>query len=231
MKMNRVLVIAAHPDDEILGCGATIHKILNLGAKVRVLILGEGSTCRWPSNLIDSDDAKKAITQRRMFAENAMAYLGVSEVIFEGLPCGRFDQVPIIDIGKLMEAQIADFKPDTVFTHHGSDANSDHRITFDATIAATRPTPNHCVKNVLSFEVVSSSEWRFIENLKPNLFIDIDQNIDAKVAAFNFYSLTEGREFPFPRSVEGLRIQAKLRGMQVGLLHAEAFQIVRTTVL
>lgn len=227
VSLNRVLVVAAHPDDEVLGCGGTIHRVLEEGGHVRVLILGEGSSCRFPTGEIGSPEVAAAIAQRRGFAEHALAVLGVKDAVIGDLPCGRFDMVPIIEIGKRIEAQIADYRPDTVLTHFGRDANSDHRHVFDAVLAATRPLPGTPVRTVMSFEIPSSTEWRFVDVFQPGCFVDIDADLDAKVAAFECYAETEGRDFPFPRCEEGLRTLARYRGMQVGLRHAEAFQIVR----
>lgn len=227
VSLKRILVVVAHPDDEVLGCGGTIHRVLQEGGQVRVLILGEGSSCRFPSAEIGSPEVAAAVAQRRGFAEKALAVLGVGDTAFCDLPCGRFDMIPIIEIGKQIEAQMADFRPDTVLTHYGRDANSDHRHVFDAVLAATRPIPGTPVRTVMSFEIPSSTEWRFVDTFQPGCFIDIDADIDAKVAAFDCYAETEGRAFPFPRCDEGLRTLARYRGMQVGLRHAEAFQIVR----
>ena len=141
VEMDRVLVVAAHPDDEVLGCGATIRKLIESGAHVRIVIIGEGSSCRYPGDQLDSDEVNAAIAQRRAFAEKAMAVLGVSDVWFGDFPCGRCDIIPVIEIGKLVETHIAQFLPDTVITHHCQDANSDHRITFNAVNTATRPVP------------------------------------------------------------------------------------------
>jgi LmbE family N-acetylglucosaminyl deacetylase len=228
--MNKVLVVVAHPDDEVLGCGATIDKIVRSGGQVRVLVLGEGSSCRYPREMIDSEQIREDIAQRRRFADAALAVLGVSDAVFGDLPCGRFDTVPIIDIGKKIEAQITDFQPDTVITHFVGDANSDHRITLNAVIAATRPIPRGGVKTVLSFETPSSTEWRFVESFQPNFFVNVTAHIDQKIKAFDCYSETEGRPFPFPRCTEGLRTFAKFRGMQVGVDYAEAYHLVRTIV-
>lgn len=230
MKIERILVVAAHPDDEVLGCGGTIHKLLDQGAAIRVLVVGEGSSCRYPLEELDTPAARNSIEQRRSFAYQAAKRLGIDDLVLHDFPCGRFDQIPIIDIGKLIEEHIADFQPDTLFTHNGQDTNSDHRITFNASLAATRPTPGHPVKQVLSFEILSSTEWRFEHAFTPNLFFDIGSHVDAKIEAFACYQMTEGRPFPFPRCEEGLRTQARMRGMQVGLPYAEAFQAVRVIV-
>lgn len=228
--MKKVLVVVAHPDDEVLGCGGTIHKLLGQGAKVRVVVLGEGSSCRFSADQLGSELVKTTIKQRQSFAEEALATLGVSDYAFGDLPCGRFDTCPMIDIGKKIEAEIAEFDPDTVFTHSGGDTNSDHRITFNAMLIATRPVPGNNVRTLLSCEIPSSTEWRFVETFTPNFFVDLDEsNLDAKVRAFDCYVATEGRPFPFPRCDVGLRTLAAYRGMQVGVNAAEAFQIVRST--
>jgi len=225
--MKEVLVVVAHPDDEVLGCGALIRKIICEGGNVKLIILGEGSSCRFSLDSIESKEVKQAIEQRRSFANQALDILGIKDVFFGDLACGRFDRIPIIDIGKLIERHINECCPDTVITHFGQDANSDHRITFNAVIAATRPIPGMPVKNVLSFETPSSTEWRFVETFKPNLFVDVEEYFQAKIDAFNCYFPTEGGEFPFPRSEIGLVTFARYRGMQAGLNCAEAFEIVR----
>jgi LmbE family N-acetylglucosaminyl deacetylase len=227
MKMERVLVVAAHPDDEVLGCGALIHKLVSQGVALKVLVLGEGSTCRYGSDEIKSESALLAIQQRLGFAQEAMKVLGVEDAAFLDYPCGRFDTVPLIDLGKSIESVIVEFQPDTVFTHSPFDVNNDHRLAFQATLQATRPIPGHVVRSVLSYEVLSSSEWGFVTNFKPNYFVDVESSINKKIDAFNCYEATEGGKFPFPRSSEGLMTLAKQRGMQVGIKFAEAFSIVR----
>lgn len=228
MNFSRVLVVVAHPDDEVLGCGGTMSKLVAEGKQLRVVILAEGSSCRFNKDQVTCDASRAAMEQRRSFAEKAMRVLGVKDFVFHNLPCGRLDQEPIIDISKIIENHIRDFRPDTVFTHSGDDANSDHRITFNAVITATRPVPGTYVKNVLTMEILSSSEWRFIDNFKPSFFIDIAGHLEAKVKSFDCYYPTEGQAFPHPRCDAGLKIQAQMRGMQVGLSQAEAFQLVRS---
>jgi len=227
MNMQRVLIIAAHPDDEVLGCGATIHKLIQQNVAVKVLILGEGSSCRYPLTEIESTHVQQAIKLRRDCASKALKVLSVEQVQFVNYPCGRFDTIPLIDIGKTIEACITDFKPDTVFTHSLCDTNNDHKLSFQATLQATRPTPGHCVQKLLSYEVLSSSEWNFGHAFTPNYFIDISKHLQAKLDAFNCYARTEGGEYPYPRSEQGLTVLAQRRGMQAGLNYAEAFTIIR----
>jgi LmbE family N-acetylglucosaminyl deacetylase len=230
MNMKRVLVVAAHPDDDVLGCGATMSKLIKSGKAVRVVFLGEGSTCRYEEGQIDSDEAQRTIEQRNGFAREALAVLGVDDYVFHNLPCGRFDTIPIIDIGKRVELEIAAFRPDTVISHFANDTNNDHRLAFQATLQATRPRAQNLVSNVLSFEVLSSTEWRFTDVFNPNFFINVENEIDAKIEAFGKY-VTEERPFPFPRSPEGLMAQSRVRGMQAGCRNAEAFVIVRSIEL
>ena len=227
MNMERILVVAAHPDDDILGCGATMRKMVKRGKAIRVVFLGEGSTCRFATDQINSPEALEAIEQRSAFAREALAIVGVGDYAFNNLPCGRFDTVPIIEIGKMVEKEISDFQPDTVFTHFGQDTHIDHKLAAQAVLQATRPVALDPVRNVLSFEILSSTEWRFTEAFSPNFFVDVADEIQIKIESFSKYS-SEERPFPFPRSPEGLEAQARMRGMQSGCRSAEAFMIVRS---
>lgn len=228
LTLDRVLVVVAHPDDEVLGCGATLHKLVSQGKQVRILIMGEGSSCRFPIEELNSQEVIETITQRQSFADAAMKVLGINDVVYGSLPCGRFDDQPIIDIGKTIEHHIAEFQPETLITHFGKDNNSDHRHTFDAVGAATRPVTGMPVKTVLSMETLTATEWRFVDAFSPNFFVDVTDHMDAKIKAFDCYFETEGKPFPYPRCGEGLETLAKFRGMQVGLNRAEAFHIVRS---
>ena len=178
MNMERVLVVAAHPDDDILGCGATMCKLVKRGKLVRVVFLGEGSTCRYAEDKIGSEETQHAIEQRNGFACEALAVLGVDDFVFHNLPCGRFDTIPIIDIGKLVEKEIAVFQPDTILTHFAHDTNNDHRLAFQAALQATRPGAQNLVRNMLSFEVLSSTEWGFTDVFNPNFFVNIEGEIE-----------------------------------------------------
>jgi LmbE family N-acetylglucosaminyl deacetylase len=223
--MKRALVIAAHPDDEVLGCGATMSKYSRRGVEFMVLFIAEGTSCRYA--VPDCADSNAAIEHRTNQAVNALALLGVKDYYFNDLPCGRLDQVPIIEINKVIEQAISKFDPDTLFTHSAVDANNDHKIVCRATIMATRPGAKNRVARLLSYEVLSSSEWAFGEAFAPTIFEHIEENdLTLKWRALAAYD-TEVRDYPFPRSEQGLRALAMCRGMQIGVPLAEAFYLVR----
>ncbi|GHV82960.1 hypothetical protein AGMMS50212_03000 [Spirochaetia bacterium] len=136
----------------------------------------------------------------------------------------------LIDIGKIVEKQINEFKPDTIFTHCNVDVNNDHLIVFQAVLQATRPCSSNFVERVYLFEILSSTEWRYTETFKPNVFISLDEShIEAKINAMNQYD-SELKAFPYPRSEEGIRSLARYRGMQAGCNYAEAFCLLRERI-
>jgi len=223
--MKRVLIIAAHPDDEILGCGGFISKYKSRGVIFKIVFIGEGSTCRFKDP--SCSESVAAIGQRNASAVKALKLLTIEDIDFNDLPCGRLDQVPIISINKIIEKAILDFCPDTVFTHSPYDANSDHKIVFNSTIMATRPVAKNHVCRLLSYEVLSTSEWAFVNNFMPNYFEELSEaNIDLKWQALALYE-SEIKSYPFPRSNEGIRVLAMMRGMQAGFKFSEAFQLIR----
>ncbi len=223
---NRILIVAAHPDDDILGCGGIMARCRKEGAAVKVVFLGEGSTSRFDASEREGQEALAAIEERQKSAKMALEILGVEDWAFYDLSDGLFDMTSVLDIGKIIESEIANFSPDTVFTHSHVDANNDHGITFQATLQATRPGALNHVENVLSYEVPTSTEWRFTEAFTPNYLVGIEDEMEAKVKAMAAYT-SEQKPYPFPRSAEGLRTLAKVRGMQAGLPYAEAFQVIR----
>jgi LmbE family N-acetylglucosaminyl deacetylase len=223
--MKRVLIIAAHPDDESLGCGATISKYSRRGADFMVLFIAEGSSCRYESPACAG--SKDAIAQRTHQAINALSLLGVKDYQFNDLPCGRLDQVPIIEINQIIERAVIKFNPDTVLTHSDLDANNDHRIVHRSTIMATRPSAENRVARLLSYEVLSSSEWAYGEAFLPTSFEQIEEHdLVLKCQAMAAYE-AEVKDYPFPRSERGIRAQAMSRGMQAGVPLAEAFHLIR----
>jgi LmbE family N-acetylglucosaminyl deacetylase len=229
--LNRILIISAHPDDDILGCGGLLSKIRDAEKSVKVVFLAEGSSCRFPSNEISSNIVSSEIYNRNRCGKKALQYLGVNEFEFYNFPCGRLDTLPIIDINKIIEQEITKFRPDTVFTHSMLDANNDHKIVNKATLMATRPLPNSGINNVYSYEVLSSSEWNFGGGqFEPNLFVELNEKqVSEKIHALKIYA-SEMRDYPFPRSGEGVRINCQYRGMQVGVKYAEAFRVLRSTI-
>jgi len=225
--MNTILVIAAHPDDEVLGCGGTVARFEAEGDKVYTLILGEGITARDASS--DQHKREEGIRGLKKQAEAANKILGVKKVYTFDFPDNRFDTIPLLDIIKTIEKIKEDIKPDIVFTHHYGDLNIDHQITFKAVITAFRPAVDESVKELYSFEIPSSTEWNAPSSLThfmPEYFVDISKTIKLKVRAMKEYKC-EIREYPHMRSVESIEIKAKQWGIQVGLETAEAFEVIR----
>jgi LmbE family N-acetylglucosaminyl deacetylase len=221
-----VLVVAAHPDDEVLGCGGTIAKLSAEGHAVSILILGEGVTSRYDK---PEQADKKLLSKLHADAEKAGKSLGAKSVTLANFPDNRFDTVPLLDIIKAVEREVERVKPEVVYTQHGGDLNIDHQYTFRAVLTATRPMKDCPVKKVLAYEVGSSSEWafqQFAPVFHPNVFEDIGTTLEKKITAMESYE-SEARAFPHPRSPEALRAQAKHWGSVAGLPAAEAFVLVR----
>jgi LmbE family N-acetylglucosaminyl deacetylase len=223
--LSRVLVVAAHPDDEMLGCGGTLARLRAGGARVRILLLGEGPLAR-------ATDPESRNAADRLSVESALAAaasLGITDVRFAGLPDNRFDSLPLLDIIKIVEACGADFAPECVFTHHANDLNLDHAITHRAVLTAFRPLPGDAPLAILSFEVLSSTEYSsrgMGDVFFPTLYIDISSHLEAKLLALQAYS-SEMRPWPHPRSHEAVEHLARLRGSQCGKDAAEAFILCR----
>ena len=224
--INSILFIAAHPDDEVLGCGGTIVHLANERKNVYVAILGEGITSRF--NKREQAD-KSAIEKLRNNSKLVSEFMGVNELFLYDLPDNRFDTIPLLDIVKIIEALIDKVKPSTIFTHHGGDLNIDHAIIHRATLTATRPLAGQFVKKVYAYEVPSSTEWAFGQfnmRFQANVFVDISVTLEKKIEAMEIYE-SEARTFPHPRSPEALRAMAKRWGAAAGLEAAEPFELIR----
>ena len=222
-KFKNVLVVASHPDDEVLGCGGTLYKLKKKGVKISGLFLSDGESARKHPKI------NKLILERKNQAIKAGKILGIKNICFGNFPDNSMDSVPILNIIQFIEKQIKIVKPDTIFTHFESDLNVDHQITSKAVITACRPIKNQTVKSILFFEILSSSEWNIsIKNksFKPNYFVDISKSIKFKLKALKHYK-REMRKWPHPRSIEGVKLLSKTRGSSVGLPHAEAFILGR----
>lgn len=224
--MEKILIIAAHPDDEVLGCGGTIARLVREGKEVHIVILANGLTSR-----ADFDDSNSAelLKQHHERAQRAGSLMGVSSVQVLGFPDQKLDALPLLEVTHAIEREIERLQPDTIFTQHGGDLNQDHVITYRATLTATRPMAGGGVRCVYAYEVPSSTEWsfqRFAPHFQPSVFFDIADTLEVKIAAMQVYE-SEAREFPHPRSPQALKAIAHRWGSVVGLHAAEAFELVR----
>jgi LmbE family N-acetylglucosaminyl deacetylase len=228
--MNVALVVAAHPDDEVLGCGATIARLVSDGWAVHVIILAEGATSR--SNKRDLTNYELELSLLTDSAQKAHSILGSTSLKFFSLPDNRMDGMELLDVIKFIEAEISYQKPCLVLTHHAGDVNVDHRVIHDAVITACRPIPECSVRTLLFFEVPSSTEWRPTSSGKqfePDYFYDVTNFLHKKLEALTAYS-SELRDFPHPRSLEAVEYLAKWRGATIGCSSAEAFMLGRVIV-
>ena len=229
LESKRILVVVAHPDDELLGLGATMNKLIaEHNCHVKVVILGEGITSRIDTR--DTNKFSKELSIHKQNIKDAQAAIGYQELSVYDLPDNRFDSVDLLDIIKLVEKEKNNFNPEVIFTHHGGDVNIDHQRTFEAVITATRPMKDEKVKMIIAFETPSGTEWRASTDPRhfiPNIFFEVsEENVEAKIKGMESYEF-EKREFPHPRSPKALKIVAQKYGIQVGSEFAEAFMLVR----
>ena len=222
--IKKLLIVAAHPDDEVLGCGATVARLVQEGHIAYVLILGEGVTSRdetrnRTAKLAEIDDLKvESLEANRL--------IGIKEIYFHDFADNRFDTVSLLDIVKVIESYKKKIQPDIIFTHFRNDLNIDHQIVYRAVITAARPLPDETVKAIYSFESFSSTEWNFPLSFSPTIFINVENTLELKLQAFRAYD-SERRNYPHPRSVEAIRRYAEKWGTTVGCKAAEAFELVR----
>lgn len=222
--MKNILVVAAHPDDELLGAGGTLIKHVLAGDTVEALILGQGLLSR------DNADASE-LTALQAMARKAGAVVGFKEMHFESFADNAFDTEKLLDIIKAIEVRLSVFKPDIIYTHHEFDLNVDHRLTAEAVLTACRPAADFCPAAIYAFETLSSTEWQSKgpKQFAPNVYVNIENTLDKKIAALSEYT-SEMRTYPHSRSVEGIRIQAEYRGLESYSKAAEAFHLVRQII-
>ena len=221
---KKILIVAAHPDDEVLGCFGTVARLIQEGYEAYTLILGEGKTSRDEKRVVENK--KDELDNLNIEIKNANDIIGIKKTFIYNFPDNRFDSVDLLDIVKVISKVKEEIKPDIIFTHYENDLNIDHTITYKAVLTATRPMKNECVKEIYSFEILSSTEWNYPISFSPDVYFDIEDFIDIKLEAMKKY-YSELCEYPHPRSLEGIKLNAQYNGMRVGKKYVEAFKCIR----
>ena len=224
--MKNVLVIVAHPDDEVLGCGGAIARHCAEGDLVSVVCMADGVSSRF------EEKDKTLLHARHEAAHRAASILGIHHITFLAHPDNSMDQVALLSVVRDVEQLVKRYQPETIYTHHFGDLNIDHRLVHEAVITACRPSSAAYVKKLLFFETPSSTEWRaYTPSIAfvPNYFVDISSHLLQKKEALSCYR-EELHSFPHPRSLEAVEYLARWRGAMVGIIAAEAFELGRLIV-
>ncbi len=220
--MNKtVLIVAAHTDDEAIGCGGTIARHVAEGDIVYAIFITDGVSARLQTG-------QSELAKRNAAAECARKILGIRKNFYFELPDNCLDSLPLIDVIQRLEPIVAKLKPNIIYTHHHGDLNIDHRITHQAVLTACRPLPGSTVCEIYAFEVASSTDWAAptAEPFLANYFVDVSAHLATKLEALNAYQL-EMRDAPHSRNIQHLKYLAYHRGHTVGIIAAEAFVTVR----
>ena len=224
--MKKILVFAAHPDDELLGCGATLLKYQRKGFKIKSFFFGDGESSR----NINKKLILKSIIRREKQAIEVSKKGKFQKPVFKRLPDNRLDTIPLLDIVKFIEKQIKLNKPEIIFTHFENDLNIDHQIIYKAVLTASRPLSKAFVKKIYSFEIPSSTDFSLSRNSKkifnPNVFVEVEKTIKNKLNLLRIYK-DEIKNWPHPRSLKSIKNLSMHRGSQIGRKYAEAFILVR----
>ena len=221
MNNKKVLIIAAHPDDEILGCGGTIKYFQSEGYTVGVVFFTNGVSSRTKSSKLIKERKNNLTKVKKLFKFNIIKHFDFFD--------NELDKYTLLSITKKIEKILDQFKPSIVFTHWEHDINIDHRKIYEATLVATRPYPGQIVKEVYSYEILSGSDWNFLNSFNPNFFINIEKFIDIKIKGLIEYK-KEIKNEPHTRSLNNIKRLNKIRGSQVGLKYCEAFKLIRKTL-
>ncbi len=218
---KKILVVAAHPDDEVLGCGGTIAKHVLNKDLVHIIFMSDGVSSR-------KNYSKSNLRSRLKASKLAQSILGISSANYFNFPDNKMDSIPLLNIVQKLETVIKKFKPEIIYTHHYNDLNVDHKITHTSVITACRPQPKFSVREIYGFEVLSSTEWSPVNKhqFKPNFFVDITKQIATKMKALKAYK-KEMRAKPHSRSIKHVEVIAQHRGYSVGVDMAEAFEVYR----
>jgi LmbE family N-acetylglucosaminyl deacetylase len=223
MSGMKILVVGAHPDDEVMGAGGTILKHVKQKDDAYLCIVTKAYTPDWTEAIIK---------QKRQEAIKASKILGIKKTYFCDLPTVMLDTIPQKELNKRIADVVSEVQPDIVYTTHRGDLNSDHRLVFESTMVAVRPTVAKSVSKVLSYELPSSTDWAppFPERtFIPNVYVDISDVLETKIKAMSVYR-TELKGHPHPRSLEAIAIYAKRRGMEIQVEAAEAFMLIREII-
>lgn len=216
-----ILIVVAHADDEVLGCGGTIARHVAEGDSVHVIFMADGVSSRGSEQSAD-------LIRRNQARDAALKILGVTEWHALDFPDNRMDSVPLLDVVQVLEHIVRKIQPERVYTHHHGDLNVDHRVTHQAVLTACRPLPGSSVREILAFEVMSSTEWTTpgLAPFIPHAFVDISDHLPKKLKALAAYEL-EMRPAPHSRSIGHIEALARHRGNSVGVEAAEGFEVVR----
>jgi LmbE family N-acetylglucosaminyl deacetylase len=215
---KRVLILAAHPDDEILGCGGTAALHVRRGDHVTSVVACEGQSHRYRGHDIAMEEHTRA----------AAKALGVQDVRMLAMPDQRLDTMTLTEIITPIEAVVRETQPHIVYCQWGGDVNRDHHLLFEAILVATRPT-EPCIEAVLAFDTASSTEWAYPRRFVPDTWIDVNETLTQKLDAMRCYE-TELRDYPHPRSVRALEHRARAWGNQCLMDAAEVFMTIRRTL-
>ena len=223
--MKKIMLVAAHPDDELLGSAGTLLLYKKKGYNIKIIFLSDGESSR----NISENKKKFLIKKRKSQAKKISKLCKFTEPAFAEFPDNRLDTISMLTIVKFVENEIKKFKPTIIITHNENDLNIDHKLTIKAVVTATRPSTKTFVKSIYCCETPSSTENNFSKikvNFNPNLYFDISKFIDQKIKLLKIYK-NEIKSYPHSRSLEGIKVLAKYRGTQIGVKYAEAFYILR----
>ena len=210
-----ILVIACHPDDEVIGVGGTILKEVAKGTDVYVQIITKAWEPKWDEN---------TVKEKRREVEKVHSFLGIRKTFFADFLTTKLDSLSESSLVDSITNVMTEVQPNIVYTHNPYEIHKDHKITYSATMAAVRPLPNSKVKKVLLYEIPFVT-WKSNSVYNhPNVYENISKYLDKKIEAMSMYK-TELRDFPHPRSREGLKIISQYRGLEVGMQAAEAFYL------
>ena len=224
---KKILILGAHPDDDVIGCGGFLSKNYKK-YKFKVVFLSEGSSCRYKNLTLNKKKISKEINYRQSCAKKALKLFSIKDISFYNNQCGNLHKMSQIKLNQIIEKEINNFKPNIIFNHTDKDLNSDHKTINKSVLVASRPTQaKNKIDVIYSFEILSSTEWNYNNNFKPNYYESLSKkDIKKKWKALSFYK-SEIKPKPHSRSFFGVESLSRYRGIQSGNLYAEAFEIIR----